>query len=147
MRTLVWALLCFALGAAALDEALLCSACRVKLPSEIITPQAVVEIAVQSAKTKTPQLSLAAALESLCAIDNFRRFDYPPPKMVTACNEILGQYETKLERYVLKHPTASPPAAIAALCDQKLRLCRPDVAMGKPFQPEVFIDDEPVREL
>jgi hypothetical protein len=50
---------------------------------------------------RTKQSEIIDAMEDLCDMWKFAKYDYPPPEMKRGCEAILGQYSEDLERALM----------------------------------------------
>lgn len=59
------------------------------------------DLSTAKLRSKREQL-VSEVMDKICSTDNFGRYEYAPPTMVSGCNRFIKEYEEQLETYLYK---------------------------------------------
>ena len=93
--------------------------------------------------SKRSESDVMDVLSTICKFESFKVYDFPPPKMVTFCKEVMDSHEETFELN-FQDKSLSLESLQSNICSD---LCAGiDVNKERePEQPQVFMDGEPVN--
>ena len=90
------------------------------------------------------EADIVEALEGICSFESFRVYDYPPPKMVKLCQDVLDGAEEAFEAAWQLHLEATEVQNKVChhFCDGVDMSAE---AKRDPGKPQIFMDGEPIE--
>jgi hypothetical protein len=67
--------------------------------------------------------AVAAALEKLCEVSSFSRYEFSPPSMIKACNELRSEAEESIETLFLSSSNLSEQQIRDKICIKETKRC------------------------
>mmetsp|Transcript_23006 Transcript_23006/g.37059 ORF Transcript_23006/g.37059 Transcript_23006/m.37059 type:complete len:157 (-) Transcript_23006:112-582(-) len=109
----------------------------------------IVEVDRVVKKWRTDEARVIDAVATACAVEKLRIYDYPPPKMMKACRDVLDDGRDELvERAFLENPNAELVDIARKVCQEATDLCSETnllpASNGERSSPMIMQDGVPV---
>jgi hypothetical protein len=104
---------------------------------------------ILKAGSKRPEADVMDVMADICKMDSFKIYDYPPPKMIKACQKVLDKSDELLEKLFLQKPHLSVEEIEEAGCKKsckgvdKTKKASTNMGAGGSVEPDVFVDGVP----
>ena len=89
------------------------------------------------------------AVAGICTDKSFKIYDYPPPKMIKACQKLMDDHDEDFESAFMKKPALSTDEIEAIVCKKPCKnvdKTKPaSTMMGNGASPDVYMDGVPVK--
>ena len=101
------------------------------------------------AGSKRPEADVMDVMSDICKMDSFKIYDYPPPKMIRACQKVLDRSDELLEKLFLQKPHLSVEEIEEVGCKEscrgvdKTKKTSTNMGAGGTVEPDVFVDGVP----
>eukprot|EP00003_Mantamonas_plastica_P026844 TRINITY_DN5619_c0_g1_i1.p1 TRINITY_DN5619_c0_g1~~TRINITY_DN5619_c0_g1_i1.p1 ORF type:complete len:194 (+),score=55.67 TRINITY_DN5619_c0_g1_i1:28-582(+) len=87
------------------------------------------------------EISVVSSMERICDMDNFKVYDYAPPKMIHACEDIMGEFDEELEKLLV----ADDPEIHQKFCHEITKACEFNPEEIEEEEPTMMVDGRPIK--
>ena len=96
------------------------------------------------AGSKRPEAEVMDVISDVCKMDSFKIYDYPPPKMIRACQKVMDTSEELLEQLFTKKPYLSEEEIEEKGCKKACKgVDKTKDASSR--DPDVYVDGVPQK--
>ncbi len=96
------------------------------------------------AGSKRPEAEVMDIISDVCKMDSFKIYDYPPPKMIRACQKVMDTSEELLEQLFTKRPYLSEEEIEEKGCKKACKgVDKTKDASSR--DPDVYVDGVPQK--
>jgi hypothetical protein len=91
------------------------------------------------------------AVAGICVSESFKIYDYPPPKMIKACQKVMDDHDEDVEQAFLRKPKLTVADIEEIVCKKPCkgvdRTAPPSTmsSSNSPAQPDVYMDGVPIQ--